>query len=161
MARKIKFLLLLNAILVAASWVMIAYSYPRLPTEIPYWVGIFGTQNVEGTKSVFIFIYPITQTGLNFFFPWISIKTVKKKSERISQESTENKRIGLKKEVSFLALIFINLIFIHLEKSLILVAHHLEQGINSYYFYMLFGILLLLIPYYKFREKLGERQGFE
>lgn len=47
-----------------------------------------------------------------------------------------------------------NLIFIHLQKSLILVSYQVAQGVDKYYFYLLFGIILVLIPYYRIRVRL-------
>ncbi len=47
-----------------------------------------------------------------------------------------------------------NLIFIHIQKSLILVSHQMAQGVDKYYFYLLFGIILVLIPYYRIRVRL-------
>jgi hypothetical protein len=58
------------------------------------------------------------------------------------------------KEYAYLTLIFFNLIFIHIQKSLILVAHQVALGIDKYYFYLLFGIILVLIPYYRIRVRL-------
>jgi hypothetical protein len=53
-----------------------------------------------------------------------------------------------------LTLIFFNLIFIHIQRSLILLSHNIEKGVDTYYFYSLFGIIFLLILYYRLREKI-------
>lgn len=159
MIRKIKYLLLFNAVLIIASWVMVVYAYPELPPKIPYWIGIFGSHNIEGAKSAVFFVYPVIQTALNLFILWMFKQKINEKNGVLNGETSRNKKILLKTEVSCLGLIFINIIFIHLERSIILVSHNLEQGVNSFYFYMLFGILLLLIPYYKFRKQLMESKG--
>ncbi len=65
------------------------------------------------------------------------------------------------KEYVYLTLIFFNLIFIHLQKSLILVSHQVAQGVDKYYFYLLFGIILVLIPYYRIRVRLFIRKQEE
>jgi len=61
----------------------------------------------------------------------------------------------VKKEFIYLTMIFFNLIFIHLQRSLILLSHKIETGVDRYYFYALFSIILILIPYYHIREKLA------
>ncbi len=58
------------------------------------------------------------------------------------------------KEYVYLTLIFFNLIFIHIQKSLILVSRQVAQGVDKYYFYLLFVIILVLIPYYRIRVRL-------
>jgi hypothetical protein len=64
----------------------------------------------------------------------------------------------LQKEFILLVLIFFQLIFIHIQRSLILMAHGVEQGIRPFYFYSVFGIILILIPYYRLRlNALGKR----
>ena len=70
----------------------------------------------------------------------------------------ESWRAGTFKEYMFLTLIFINLIFIHVQRSLILVARHVEKGVDKFYFYSLFGIILILIPYYRLRVKLANKR---
>jgi len=34
------------------------------------------------------------------------------------------------------------------------VSHQVAQGVDKYYFYLLFGIILVLIPYYRIRVRL-------
>jgi hypothetical protein len=60
----------------------------------------------------------------------------------------------LMKEMVFLVLIFFNLIFIHLQRSLILLAYGVERGVRELYFYSLFGIILALIPIYQIRARI-------
>jgi len=61
---------------------------------------------------------------------------------------------NLKKELVLLLMIFFNLIFIHIQRSLIWLAHGLSAGVNKFYFFSLIIIILLLIPYYRFRRSL-------
>ena len=65
------------------------------------------------------------------------------------------------KEYVYLTLIFFNLIFIHVQRSIILVAHQVAEGVDKYYFYLLFAIILVLIPYYRIRVKLFIRKPEE
>ncbi|MDD8031389.1 MAG: hypothetical protein PHQ25_05250 [Acidobacteriota bacterium] len=61
---------------------------------------------------------------------------------------------NLRKELILLLLIFFNLIFIHIQRSLIWLAHDLSIGVNRFYFFCLFLIIFLLLPYYRFRRSL-------
>ena len=61
--------------------------------------------------------------------------------------------LDLRKEVAYLGLIFVNLVFIHLQTTLILVSHGLAGGINRFYFGMLLLVLVLLVPYYRIRRR--------
>jgi len=54
--------------------------------------------------------------------------------------------------------IFFQLIFIHIQRSLILLAHGIEKGIRPIYFYSVVGFILVLIPYYRMRLKALEKQ---
>ncbi|MGQ9801674.1 MAG: hypothetical protein ACUVRL_08435 [Candidatus Saccharicenans sp.] len=64
---------------------------------------------------------------------------------------------NLKKELVLLLMIFFNLIFIHIQRSLIWLAHGPSAGVNKFYFFSLIIIILLLIPYYRFRRTLIKR----
>ena len=70
----------------------------------------------------------------------------------------ETWKAGIFKEYMFLTLIFVNLIFIHVQRSLILMARRIEMGVDKFYFYSLFGIILILIPYYRLRIKLARKK---
>ena len=64
-------------------------------------------------------------------------------------------KVEIIKEYVYLTMIFINLIFIHVQRSIILVAHQTEKSVDKLYFYSLFGIILILIPYFRMRERLA------
>jgi hypothetical protein len=69
---------------------------------------------------------------------------------------------GLKREVLYLALIFFNLIFIHLQTSRILFSVGIGTGVNRIYFTALvLMVAFLLVPYYRIRRRttLMERGG--
>lgn len=65
--------------------------------------------------------------------------------------------LNLKTEMVWLLMIFFNLVFIHVQRSLIWLAHGLSFGVNKFYFFSLIVIILLLIPYYRFRLSLLNR----
>jgi len=146
MRKKAPFILLIfDWVLLGVAWVMVLYSYPRLPQEIPLWLNFFGQPVILAKKSLLFFIYISVQTLFFLFFLLITKKISS------SMPSWKGK---IFKEFAYLSLIFFNLIFIHIQSSLILMAHKLVKGVEKFYFLTLFAILLMLIPYYKMRIKM-------
>ena len=145
---------------------MSVYAYARLPQQMALWVSLWKREVVWADKSLLFFLFPVAQTFFFFLF-WIFARIVffsKSKPDIIGPGLERDKQarlLGLKKEVVYLALIFINLIFIHLQTSLILVSHRIGGGISKFYFIFLIGVLLILIPYYYGRGKmlLRDRRG--
>ncbi len=104
-------------------------------------------------KSPLFFIYLLVQALFFIFFLVVT--------RIISSKKIVPWKAPIFKEYAYLNLIFFNLIFIHIQKSLILVAHQVAQGVDKYYFYLLFCIILVLIPYYRIRVKLFIRKQEE
>jgi uncharacterized membrane protein len=150
MKRAAIILLVFNCILICVAWLMVLYAYPRLPQKIPIWLDFFGQQHVFMKKSPLFFLYILIQTLFFAFFFLLA--------QRIASQMKESWKAGIFKEYMYLTLIFINLIFIHVQRSLILVARQIERGVDRFYFYSLFGIILILIPYYRMRIKLAQRR---
>jgi hypothetical protein len=132
---------------------MAFYAYPRLPQKIPLWLNFFGQQTVMTDKSPLFFIYLLAQTLFFIFFLVIT--------RIISSRKLVPWKAPIFKEYVYLTLIFFNLIFIHIQRSIILAARQVAQGIDKYYFYLLFAIILVLIPYYRIRVKLSIRKPEE
>jgi len=160
--QKKKVLLLLKLagwLLLGVSWLMSLYAYPRLPQKMALWLSLWRGEAVWTDKSLLFFLYSLAQTFFFLFF-FLAARIFFFRESRADQRKPSwggEKRpyfLDLKKEVVYLALIFINLIFIHLQTSLILVSHRIGQGINKAYFYMLIGVILILIPYYYARGKI-------
>lgn len=148
-----------NIALVLAAWIAALYAYPRLPQKIPLWLNFSGGPSVLSDKSLLFFLYPLTQTFLaatllvlpsliptGAFLPVRGRALLTDASTRLFRE--------MKKEFIYLILIFVNLVFIHLQTSLIFLAHDIEQGFNKFYFVSLFAIIILLLPYYRLRLSL-------
>jgi len=104
-------------------------------------------------RSPLFFIYLLAQA---LFFIFFLVMT-----KKISSRKIVPWKAPIFKEYAYLILIFFNLIFIHIQRSLILVAHQVEEGVDRYYFYLLFGIILVLIPYYRIRVRLFIRKPEE
>jgi uncharacterized membrane protein len=139
-------LFIFNCILLFISWILALYSYPRLPEQMPLWINFMGQPPMMTNKSPLFFIYPIVQTLFVFLF--IGIAHI------LSLKVGEIWRKKLLKDHVLLSLIFFNLIFIHVQSSLVLFAHQIREGINTTYFFMIFIVILILIPYYRMRAKL-------
>jgi len=146
-------LLICNWVLLGTAAVMAFYAYPRLPLEIPLWLNFFGQQTVMADKSPLFFIYLLAQI---LFFMFFLVMT-----RKIAYGKMVPWKVPIFKEYVYLNLIFFNLIFIHIQRSIILAAHQVAQGIDKYYFYLLFAIILVLIPYYRIRVKLSIRKPEE
>jgi hypothetical protein len=145
--------------LLGVSWLMSAYAYPRLPQEVALWTGLWNAGAARGVRSLTFFVFPLAQTVLFLgflalaravFFPASKMD----QRELASEGGEAGPRLDLKKEVAYLGLIFLNLVFIHLQTTLILVSHGLAQGINRFYFAVLLLVLLMLVPYYRIRRKM-------
>ena len=151
-------LIFFNGILLALGWIMALYAYPRLPDDIPMWLAFAGQETFHAPKTGLFFLYPSIQSAFNVFFSVLSLTYLKKRkpTQRFQNLSAQKRREvqNLKKEYIFLVQIFFNLIFIHIGRSLILTAHGIEEGISQFYFYSLFAIILVLIPFFKLREKI-------
>jgi uncharacterized membrane protein len=154
-----RLLLAANGLLLLIAWVMAFVAYPRLPESTPLWLNFSGQSALLVRRSLLFFIYPAAQTAFVIVFWFLSRITMlsrrmfKEESPAISPAQEKAFR-ELKKEFVALVLLFFNLIFIHLQRSLILLAHRLERGVDPVYFYTLFGVILILIPYYRLRAKL-------
>ncbi|NIM91764.1 MAG: hypothetical protein GTO17_12555 [Candidatus Aminicenantes bacterium] len=152
------FLLVANGILVILGWVMAFYAYPRLPQEMPLWINFFKQQVILTEKSPLFFLYPLVQTLFCFGFWWLSrvnfpVDLLTRKKEGLVLQR-KNLIMSLRKEYIYLNLIFFNLIFIHLQRSIIFLAHDIGKGVNKIYFISVFIIILMLIPWYRLRKRL-------
>jgi hypothetical protein len=157
--KSVIFLKSANWLLVAIGWVAALYVYPRLPQKIALWIIVRGRDVFRANKSFLFFLYPLAQTLFFFGFSflvqklYLNRKYSTEKSASMDGEKRE-RLLELDREFLWLALIFFNLIFIHLQTSVVFLSLGLRTGINPYYFYSIFGILLMLVPYYKVRRKL-------
>ncbi|MBE0461269.1 MAG: hypothetical protein IBX60_06515 [Candidatus Aminicenantes bacterium] len=154
-----RLLIFFNVLLLCISWVMAVYAYPKLPMEMPLWLNFCGQPVIKLQKSPLFFLYPVIQSLFNLCFllafgAGLIFKKISYKDLVYLNQKRKKLLEELKKEIAFLALIFFNLVFIHIHRSLILLAHEVERGVEPSYFYSLFVILLLLIPYYHMRKRM-------
>lgn len=147
--KSIRILFFFNCILIASGWILAIFSYPRLPQRMPLWLNFYGQTLMVTKKSLLYFIYPLAQTLFVLAFLLLS-------KFLVSRIKTSWKAELLVDQV-LLNLIFFNLIFIHIQSSLVLLAHQFRAGVNSSYFFALIVVILLLIPYYRLRAKIIKR----
>ena len=161
--KSVVFLKIANWLLVVMAWVAALYAYPRLPQKIALWLYSRGQGLLRVRKSPLFFLFPLAQTlfffGVSFLVQKFYLNRRYSKEKSISDDRQKRESLlELDKEFLWLALIFVNLIFIHIQTSLVLLSHGMGMGINPYYFYSIFGILVMLVPYYIIRRKLFLRK---
>jgi uncharacterized membrane protein len=161
--KSVVFLKFANWLLIVVAWVAALYAYPRLPQKIALWLYSRSQDLLKVRKSLLFFLYPLAQTlfffGVSFFVQKYYLKRRYSATKSVSDDGEKRESLlELDKEFLWLALIFFNLIFIHIQTSLVLLSHGMGTGFNPYYFYSIFGILVMLVPYYKVRRKLFLRK---
>jgi uncharacterized membrane protein len=163
----LKLLAFASWLLLFVSWLMSVYAYHRLPDEMALWISLWRSPAAWSARSPAFFVYPVFQTAV--FLAFLALARVLffrapglGSEDRPPLKDRDGRLLALKKEVAYLALIFLNLVFIHLQTSLILVSHGLAEGINRFYFTVLLFVLLMLVPYYRVRRQMlrsGSRQA--
>ncbi len=113
--KSVLLLLICNWVLLGTSAVMAFYAYPRLPQKIPLWLNFFGQQTFMMEKSPLFFVYLLVQTLFFLFFLFVT--------KRISSRNIDPWKAPIFKEYVYLTLVFFNMIFIHVQRTLILVAY--------------------------------------
>lgn len=141
-----------NSLLLIVGWAMAIVAYPRLPSTILLWVNFFYQSPLRFQKSLAFFAYPIGQLLLFILFFLVARKP--KIPHKINNDRLRLRLKQLWQEQAWTALIFFNLILIHLERSLIFLSHGLNEGIHPPYFLILFIFLFFLIPAYRLRTKI-------
>ena len=141
--------LIANLLLLVSGWIAAFFAYPHLPDKIPLWLNFLNELIFIHEKSPLFFIYAASQTVFCVFFVFATRWLLKKMRPPVLYSE----------ELAYLSLIFFNLIFIHLQTSLIFLAHRVDRGFNKYYFIMLFVVILFLIPYYRLRTKILMKLG--
>ncbi len=148
-------------LLLAVAWVMSFYAYGRLPQDMALWKSLWVKDVLRAEKSLLFFIYPFAQTivffGLRVLAKAFFIRppAPRRTGEAAAADGEVHQRLmDLKKETVSLFLIFCNLVFIHLQTSLVLLSHRLSAGVNPFYLIMILAVLLILVPYYGIRRRL-------
>jgi len=141
-----------NGLLLIAGWAMAIIAYPRLPSSILLWINFFHQSPLRFEKNLAFFIYPFTQLILALVFGLVSLRPII--PAKIDNGQLRRRLKYLWQEQAWTALIFFNLILIHLQRSLIFLSHGLKEGLQPTYFLVLFVLLFFLIPAYRLRTKM-------
>ncbi len=143
------FLVVLNALLLVADWTMAFYVYPRLPSPMAARLAVFGWEFGPRTKSVLFYLVPFVQTLVN-----LTAVTV----GRVAAFLPRDRGLGaLREEHISMAMIFINVVFIHLERNVISLAYAGESSLSATYLVALGVILVLIYLYYRVRRGVPRR----
>ncbi len=143
------FLVILNTLLVVADWIMAFYTYPRIPSPMAARLAIFGWEFGPQTKSVLFYLIPFVQALVN-----LTVVTV----GRVAAFLPRDRGLGaLREEHISMAMIFINVVFIHLERNVISLAYAGESSLSSTYLVTLGVILVLSYLDYRVRRRTPSR----
>jgi uncharacterized membrane protein len=143
--KKINRLLLagFNLVLLVAAWVMVLYTYPKIPATMPARLGFFGLEFGPATKSLFFFLCPLVQSLLTL--------AVLAAGRFLASRSRRPRLAELREEHLSMAMIFVNSAIIHLEKNLVGLAVLGTSVLNKTYFFGLLAVVPLLYLYYRLR----------
>lgn len=144
-------LIISNLLLLIAGWAMAIIAYPRLPSTILLYINFFHQSPLRFEKNEVFFVYPLAQLFLTLAFSFVSLRP---KIPKINNEQLRRRLQHLWQEQAWTALIFFNLILIHVQRSLIFLSHGLREGLQPTYFLILFMLLFFLIPAYRLRMKM-------
>ncbi len=130
--------ILLNLLLVVASWTIVLHYYPQLPEEAPTHYGLHGPTDSWGNKST-IFFVPAVQTGLVALLLVISLLMVRYPGmcnfpvdlKTLSDEARDELYV-LASDLLFATGIIVNLLFFCIVLTDINVALGIWSGINGY-----------------------------
>jgi uncharacterized membrane protein len=154
----VRLLLAANGILIAVTWIISGYEYGRLPRRVVSWLSLWraGLPRVE--RSAAFFIYPVSQAVFLAAFLVLAevyfVRAPENGNGPAPGDAEKGRRLrNFKEEVVLLAAVFFNLIFIHLQTSLILLSRGAGAGINRYYALTLVAVLVILVPYYYVRRE--------
>jgi hypothetical protein len=139
-----------NWVLLGVSWGMSVRAYLRLPGRMALWLSFWRPVPVVVDKSWLFFIYPAIQSVV--FFGGLAF------AGRFFIGRSETEDIAnLRAEVTYLELIFVSLLFIHLQTSLILLSFGRGNGLNASYLAIIVAVLVMLVPYYQIRRRILSR----
>jgi uncharacterized membrane protein len=137
------FLMALNGLLVVLVWVMALTTYPRIPEVMPARLEVLGWVFGPRTKSLLFFLFPLLETLLSLLTALAGRLAAFGRS-----------RAGeLRREHLYMALVFVNVAFIHLERNVIARAFLGRTTFNRTYFITLLVMIVLICLYYRVRAR--------
>ncbi len=138
-------LMVFNGILVVAGWSLAIYVYPRLPSRIPLWLRASPGDPRLFAKSGLFFLYPLAQTAV--------VAGLALLAERRGRRAPTCRLSLLRREHMYLSLIFVNLVFIHLQRSVI----GLSVGVFTLswpYLAALSAFIVVIYFYYRWQARM-------
>ena len=139
-----------NWILLGVSWGMSLQAYLRLTGRMAFWLSVWRQVPVMVDKSWLFFSYPLIQTAV--VFGSLSLAG----TYFIGRAGTQD-LANLRAEVTHLELIFVNILFIHLQTTLLLRSFGIGGGLNVSYMAIIAAVIVILVPYYQIRRRILTR----
>jgi hypothetical protein len=136
-----------NWILLGVSWGVTLQAYLRLPGRMVLWHSVWREVPVVVDRSWLFFAFPLIQTAV--LFGSLSLAA----AHFIGRSPTED-LANLRSEVTYLELIFVNVLFIHLQTTLTLLSFSAGGGLNWSYMAIVAAIIVLIVPYYLLRRRI-------
>jgi len=136
-----------NWILLGVSWGMSLQAYLRLPGRMALWHSVWREIPVVVDRSWLFFAFPLIQTAV--VFGSLSLAA----AHFIGRSPTEDVA-NLRAEVTYLELIFVNVLFIHLQATLTLLSFGAGGGLNWSYMAIVAAVIVLIVPYYLLRRRI-------
>lgn len=158
-------LLAANLILLGVVWTVSLSAYGELPRDIASWSSVWTGRQAWVERSWAFFLYPLAQLVLAAVALSLAeifwLRAPEDGREGLSPDPDRTRRaLALRREVVYLALVFVNLLFIHLQTSRILLSHRIGNGINRVYFTALIVMIIFILgPYDRIRRKFLRADG--
>ena len=148
--KSVVLLLWANYVLLGVNWGMSVRAYVKLPGRMALWLSLWQAAPTIVDKSLRFFVYPLIQSII--FFGGLAL------AGRFFIGASDSEDLAnLKAEVSYLELIFVSLLFIHFQTSLIFLSFGMGSGINVFYMGVVVAVLIMLVPYYHIRRRILSR----
>jgi hypothetical protein len=132
-----RFLLALNILLLASAWMMSLYAYPGLPLKLRARLSFLGLEYGPPARSLLFFILPLAQSLITLALAF--------SSRRFLGRGDFPRKERLRAEYRFLALIFVNSIFIHLQRNNVSLAYLGEPSFSLPYLIGLTAVTVLVL----------------
>lgn len=139
-----------NWLLLGLSWGMSLQAYLRLSGPMASWTSVWRDVPVMVDKSWLFFGYPLIQAVVVLAGLGLSMRYF------IGRAGATD-LADLRAETTFLELIFVNVLFIHLQTVVTLRSFGAAARLNRFYMAVAAAVIILLVPYYHIRRRLLTR----
>jgi len=139
-----------NWLLLGLAWGMSVQAYLRLTGRMASWTSAWLDVPVLVDKSWLFFAYPLIQAVVVLAGRVLSMRYF------VGRAGTAD-LADLRAEAAFLELIFVNVLFIHLQTVITLRSFGAAAGLNRFYMAVAAAVIVLIVPYYHIRRRILTR----